>query len=116
MFNLDEASRKNKEAVDGLLKNYAEVTKGFQAIASETGDYSKKSMQELTSFMEQLMAVRSIETAYELQSKFAKTAYEAFVAEATKIGGMYTDLAKNAYKPYELPTARATAVVVSNAA
>jgi hypothetical protein len=29
---------------------------------------------------------------------------------------MYTDLAKNAYKPYELPAARATAVVVSNAA
>lgn len=116
MLNLDEASRKNKEAVDGLLKNYAEMTKGFQAIASETSEYSKKSVQELSGFMEQLMAVRSIETVYELQSKFAKSAYENFVAEATKIGGMYTDLAKSAYKPYELPTARATAVVVSNAA
>ncbi|MBP2549629.1 hypothetical protein J2858_002552 [Neorhizobium galegae] len=116
MFNLDEASRKNKEAVDGLLKNYAEVTKGFQAIASETGEYSKKSIQELTSFLEQLLAVRSIETAFELQSKFAKSAYEGFVAEATKIGTLYTDLAKSAYKPYELPATRATAVVVSNAA
>ena len=81
MFNIDDASKKSKEAMDTMLKNYSEVTKGFQAIATEATDYSKKSFQDLASFM--------------------KSSYESFVAEATKMGEMYADLAKIAYKPYE---------------
>ena len=30
-----------------------------------------------------------------------KSAYEGFVAQATKMGELYVDLAKEAYKPYE---------------
>lgn len=37
----------------------------------------------------------------EVQQGFAKEAYESFVAEATKLGEMYTAAAKEAYKPYE---------------
>ena len=33
--------------------------------------------------------------------------YEAFVAEATKIGDLYAELAKEAYKPFELIVAKA---------
>ncbi|SIQ78854.1 Phasin protein [Rhizobium sp. RU35A] len=116
MFNFDEISRKNKEAFDTALRSYSEIAKGFQAIATETGDYSKKSFEDLTSFFEQLVGVKSVESLYELQTKFAKSSYEGFVAEATKISSMYADLAKTAYKPYEAPVARATAVVTSAAA
>ncbi|MBT9370241.1 phasin family protein [Rhizobium sp. CSW-27] len=116
MFNFDEMSRKNKEAFDTVLRSYSEMAKGFQAIAAEAGDYSKKSFEEMTGFMEQMMTVKSIEGLYELQTKYAKNSYESFVAEATKLGNMYTDLAKTAYKPYEAPVARATAVVTSAAA
>jgi hypothetical protein len=35
----------------------------------------------------------------------AKTAYAAFVAHATKMGELYSDLAKAACKPVELPFA-----------
>ncbi|OLP43666.1 phasin family protein [Rhizobium oryziradicis] len=108
MINIEEASKKSKEAMDTAVKNYAEVTKNFQSIAAEATEYSKKSVQELTSFVEQLTAARSIETVVELQTKFAKTSYESFVAEATKIGEMYANLAKTAYKPYEAPVAKAT--------
>ncbi|TXL69006.1 phasin family protein, partial [Pantoea vagans] len=45
----------------------------------------------------------------ELQTSFVKSSYESFVSEATKLGEMYADLAKSAYKPYEAPIA--TAVV-----
>jgi hypothetical protein len=101
MFNIDDASKKSKEAMDTMLKNYSEVTKGFQAIATEATDYSKKSFQDLTSFMEAMTSVKSVEAAFELQSSFMKSSYESFVAEATKMGEMYADLAKIAYKPYE---------------
>ncbi|WP_117191373.1 phasin family protein [Rhizobium terrae] len=116
MFNFDEASKKSKEAMDGMLKSYSEMAKGFQAIATEASDYSKKSFQDMSSFMEALSGVRSIEAAYELQTNYIKSSYEAFVAEATKMSDMYADLAKTAYKPYEAPVAKSTAVVVPNAA
>jgi hypothetical protein len=36
-----------------------------------------------------------------VQSDYFKTAYEGFVAEATKLGELYADLAKETYKPIE---------------
>ena len=49
---------------------------------------------------------RNVETAIQIQTEFAKSAYESFVAEATKIGDLYAKLAKEAFKPLE--TAYAT--------
>ena len=36
-----------------------------------------------------------------MQTEYAKTAYEGFVAEASKLGELYADLAKESYKPFE---------------
>ncbi|MXN52204.1 phasin family protein [Shinella sp. AETb1-6] len=109
MFNFDEASKKNKEAMDTFVKSYTTVAQGWQAIATEAADYSKKSFENGLAHFEKLSGVKSIETAVELQSAFVKSSYESFVAEATKIGELYADLAKGAYKPYEAPVAKATA-------
>ena len=58
------------------------------------------------SHAEALAGVKSVESAFELQSTYVKTAYESFVAEATKINEMYADLAKSVYKPYEFSPVR----------
>ncbi|MGL4197783.1 MAG: phasin family protein [Allorhizobium sp.] len=115
MFNIDDASKKSREAMDTMLKNYSEVTKGFQAIATEATDYSKKSFQDLASFMEAMTSVKSVEAAFELQSSFVKSSYESFVAEATKMGEMYAELAKVAYKPYEASMGKVMAPISSAA-
>ena len=44
---------------------------------------------------------KSLEKAIEVQSDYVKSSYEGFVAEATKLGELYTALAKEAYKPFE---------------
>ncbi|MGK6313763.1 phasin family protein [Neorhizobium sp. DT-125] len=116
MFNFDDASKKSKEAMDGMLKSYSEIGKGFQAIATEATDYSKKSFQDMTAFMEALAAARSVEAAYELQTSYVKSACEGFIAEAMKMSDMYAELARSAYKPYEVPVAKSTAVATANAA
>ena len=51
--------------------------------------------------LEKLFGVKSFEKAIEVQTDYFKTAYEGFVAEATKIGELYADLAKETYKPLE---------------
>ncbi|MBX5158978.1 MULTISPECIES: phasin family protein [unclassified Rhizobium] len=109
MFNFDDANRKSKEAVDTALKTYSDTTRGFQAIAAEATDYSKKSFQDAVTHFETLAGVKSFEAAFELQSNYVKAYFEGFVSETTKLSEMYADLAKSAYKPYEAPVAAAVA-------
>ena len=52
--------------------------------------------------------VKSFEKAIEIQTEFAKTAYETFVTESQKIGALYSDLAKQSYKPFGSLVAKTT--------
>ena len=74
---------------------------GVQAIASAYGDYTKKSFEDTKSYVEKLSGVKSLDKVLEVQSEYAKSAYETFVAESQKIAGLYTDLAKQTFKPFE---------------
>ena len=70
---------------------------GVQAIAIAYGDYTKRSFEDTKSFVEKLSSVRSIDKAVEVQTEFARTAYETFVQESQKIAALYSDLAKQTY-------------------
>ncbi len=96
-----------KESVDLAVKAFGAVSTKAQAIATEVADYSKKSFEEGTAAFEKLLGVKSFEKAIELQTDFAKTAYEGFVSEASKLGTLYADLAKESYKPFETMVAKA---------
>ncbi|EJB02842.1 phasin family protein [Rhizobium sp. BK619] len=109
MFNFDDANKKSKEAVDTALRTYSDTTRGFQAIAAEAADYSKKSFQDAVTHFETLAGVKSFEAAFELQTNYVKSYFEGLVSETTKLSEMYADLAKSAYKPYEAPIAAAVA-------
>jgi len=99
--NFDEVQKLGKDNMDVAMKSFGAVSKGFQAIAAEMADYSKKSFEQGTATLEKLMGAKSVDKAMEVQSDYIKTAYEGFVAEATKIGELYADIAKESYKPYE---------------
>ena len=99
--NFEDFQKFGKENVDTYVKQFGTVSKGWQAIATEFADYSKKSFEDGSAALEKLFGAKSLEKAIEVQSEYVKTAYEGFVAEATKLGGLYTDLATETYKPYE---------------
>jgi hypothetical protein len=105
--SFDEAGKYGKEFLDNGLKSFASLSTGTQAIVTEAGDYSKKAFEAGATALEKLMAARSLEKAMEVQADYARNAYEGFVAEATKIGELYTNLCKDAYKPFETAFARA---------
>ena len=94
MFKVEDFQNYGKEHFEG-------VQNGLHAIASAYGDYTKKSFEDTKSFVEKLSGVKSIDKAFEVQSEYAKSAYETFVAESQKIAGLYSDLAKQPYKPLE---------------
>ncbi|GAB4354415.1 MAG: phasin family protein [Oricola sp.] len=106
--SFEDANKIGKEMMDHTLKSYAAMSKGVQAIASEATDYSKKSYEDSVATFEKLAAAKSLEAAMEVQTEFVKSAYEAFIAQSTKMGELYADLAKEAYKPFETAFASAT--------
>lgn len=108
--NFDEIQQIGKENVDAAMKSFGAVSKGAQAIAVEVADYSKKAFEEGTQTFEKLIGVKTLDKAIELQQSYLKDSYEGFVAQATKIGELYTDLAKEAYKPFESYIAKVTPV------
>lgn len=107
MQSFDSANKFGKDFMDTGLKSFAAVSKGVQAIAVEATEYSKKSFETTSGMVEKLLAAKSFDKAVEIQTDFAKQAYEGFVAQATKMGELYADLAKDAYKPFESVVAKA---------
>jgi hypothetical protein len=99
--NRNSAHQQNgKEQIDTATASSNILPGGFQAIATAYGDYTKKSFEDTKSFVEKLSGVKSFDKAIEIQTEFAKTAYETFVTESQKIGALYGDLAKQSYKPF----------------
>src|SRR5437588_10723355 len=99
--NFEDFQKLGKDNVDVCMKQLGTVSKGWQTIATEFADYSKKSFEDGSAALEKLFGAKSLEKAIEVQSEYVKSAYEGFVAEATKLGELYTDLAKESYKPFE---------------
>ncbi len=102
----EDMQKVSKEQVNQMSATAASVSRGLQAIASETADYTKRSLESTSSFMEKLLGVKSVDTAIQLQSEFAKTQFESFVAQANKVGDIYKDIAKEAFKPVETAMAK----------
>jgi phasin family protein len=99
--NFEDVQQYGKENLDATMKSFGAFSKSAQAIAVELADYSKKVFEQGTAASEKLIGAKSLEKAFEVQSEFVKSSYEGFVAEATKLGELYADLAKEAYKPFE---------------
>jgi hypothetical protein len=99
--NFEDIQKLGKDNADVAMKQFGTVSKGWQAIATEFADYSKKSFEDGSAALEKLFGAKTLEKAIEVQSDYMKTAYEGFVAQTTKFGELYTDLAKESYKPLE---------------
>jgi hypothetical protein len=90
-----------KEQIEAVQAATSEFAKGLQAIAAEASEYSKKSIENSSAFVTKLSAAKQIDEALKIQAEVAKTSYEDFIAQSTKLGELYTNFAKQAFKPVE---------------
>ncbi|MGB2931862.1 MAG: phasin family protein [Methyloceanibacter sp.] len=104
----EEFQKVGKDSFDAAVRAYGETNKGFQAIVAEVTNYSKKAFEDSTRVFEQLVGAKSVEQAFEIQTQYAKNAYETYMAQMSKLGEMYVGLARNAYKPVEEAAAKAS--------
>jgi hypothetical protein len=101
VIKAEDFQQYGKEHFDNAVASAASLQNGAQAIAAAMGDYTNKSFEDGNAFVTRLSGVQSIDKAIEVQTDYAKSAYESFVAETHKISELYVDLAKQACKPFE---------------
>ncbi len=95
----DDFQKFSKEQLEAFTAASTTLSKGLQDIAVELTDYSKKAFAASSAMWEKLLGARSVESAIQIQTEFAKQAYEGFVAQATKVSELYTRVASDAMKP-----------------
>ena len=101
MVKIEDVQSYGKEHLETIAASASNMQSGVHAIATAYGDYAKKSFEDTKSFVEKLSGVKSLDKAMEAQTEYARSAYETFVAESQKIAGLYSDLAKQTFRPYE---------------
>jgi hypothetical protein len=90
-----------KSSLEAVLKSVGATSKGTQAIAAEQADYAKRSFEQGAATLEKLLGVRTLDKAVEVQTGYAKAAYERFLAQTAKVGGLYVEHARPVFGPFE---------------
>ena len=98
--NLSQPQDESRKQTNAAGPSMTSLPGGFHAIATAYSDYTKKSFEDTRTFVEKLSGAKSVEKAIEIQTEFAKSAFETFMAESQKIGALYRDLATQSYKPF----------------
>ena len=104
----DEANRMGQQyqervqsGFEAASRSFTEANKGFQALAAEMMEYSKAAFDDASRTWEQLIGVRSLEQAVQIQSDYAKRVYDNHIAELSKLGAMCMGMMRGASKPVE---------------
>jgi hypothetical protein len=109
-YLFDDFQKFGKEHLESVTKSSSSLAKSWQTIAAESSEYSKKSIENGSAFFEKLLGAKSFESAIQIQSEYAKTFFEGLVGYVTKTGELYSNLAKEAFKPIETAITKVQAV------
>jgi len=103
-----EAQERVQSGFEAASRSFSEANRGFQALAAEMMSYSKKAFDDAMRTWEQLIGVKSLEQAAEIQSQYAKRVYDNHMAELSKLGEMCVGMVRDASKPVEQASKRFT--------
>ena len=103
----DDMQKTTNANVDEAMRSFEGATKVTQAIASQIADYSKRSFEHGTKTMENLLSAKSLDKAIEVQTEYAKAAYEGYVSHARKPGEK-----PKMHPPFEFGLARPSPITV----
>ena len=107
--SIEEFQTFGKDQLEVATEAASKVSKSVQAISAEATDFSKKSFETSSALVEKLLGAKTLESAIQIQSDYAKSSYETFLAQMTKFGELYSTLAKDVMKPVELAVAKVQA-------
>lgn len=98
---IEDLNKFGQAGMDSALKVWGEWAKNLQAVTAEMTDYTKRSFEDGTKTFEKLASAKTIEQVMEIQTGYAKRAYDEYMQQMTRLGSMYAGLAKDSAKPFE---------------
>lgn len=97
-----------KDNVEAFVASSTILTKGFEALSKEIAAFTQAQYEQSVATTKALFAVKSVKELVDLQTEFAKSSFDALVAEATKVSETGFKVANEAAEPI---TARVNAAV-----
>jgi phasin family protein len=96
MSELNTHSKKNLEAV---VASVTAATKGAETLGAQAMAFSKKSIEDQVAAAKTLTSAKSVQEAVELQTAWAKSAFEGYVAEMSKMSEIVAASVKESLLP-----------------
>ena len=96
---VEDVTSFNQENVEAVMTSGKVFAKASEEASAEIIAFSKKSYEDSMAAAKEISSVKSVSEFFEKQTSFAKTAFENYVAEATKLNDIYSEAAKNAFAP-----------------
>src|ERR1700754_4921466 len=91
----------SKDTAEAVTQSATTAGKGIESINSEIYSYSKQSIEDAVTATKAVMGSKSVHEAFEFQTDFAKSAFEAYVAELSKISELATSATKDSFAPFK---------------
>lgn len=96
---LEQFSAFGKGSVEAYMQAATVFAKTLERVNGEVFNFSKQQMEDGVAAFKAVAGAKSVHEAWEVQSDFAKSALDAYVAQATKINDLFMDAAKQAVEP-----------------
>ena len=90
-----------KDNAEAVLKSANAAGKGMETINSEVFAYARKSVEEGVAVTKAILASKSLDEAFLLQSEYSKTAFETYVDELAKFGDLTLALTRETAAPIQ---------------
>jgi phasin family protein len=90
-----------KETAEAVMKSATVAGKSAETINSEIYSFSKQSIEDTVAATKAVMSSKSVHEAFEFQTDFAKSVFESYVAEMSKISELATAATKDSYAPFK---------------
>jgi len=94
-----EASDFAKGNVEAIVASGRAAAKGVEALSQEAADFGRKSYESATSAFKGLSTAKSPTELFKLQSEFAKSSFDASVAQASKMSEAMIKIMGEVFEP-----------------
>jgi phasin family protein len=96
---LSEASAFGKQNMEAWLASASAAQKGMETLSAHAVAFSKATIENHVAATKSLMTSKSVQEFVEKQNDYAKTSFEAYVAELTSLSDLVSGVAKDVTAP-----------------
>jgi len=97
---LEKFTDLGKGNVEAYVQAATVFAKTLERVNGEVFNFSKQQMEDGVAAFKAVSGAKSLHEAWEVQTDFAKSALDSYVAQATKLNDLWMDAAKQAAEPF----------------